>query len=308
MNKLLQQLCVNPTEQQLNIIKDMALAYGKDNLEKYKEGKTSQSHGLFPEDIIRVMLPNSSKGSHTEMWDFPKGYDIESGFATSIKSSQSNKLEMGHAVRIFGIDESFRIVWFRYLQVGDFKEFYECRVYVISREQIKILFGKLTLGPVTIFHEKILNFPKGQEEAGRAFAKAKKDELHQLGNLIKLNHKIDSDQRRLQCSISKSRLEEVVSPYAIYPLDRGLWRIWSPPRIRNKKNKTLNNDPKKKKLSLVPRVSSSSIQQPERIQILYNSESKLWEAFDKTNNRRIARCFKEQDCQPLIKGYLKQAS
>lgn len=174
-----------------------------------------QRHGFDWEiDIKRKVFGVSEEEEtafrlmYTSKWDIPRELNkIDNGVNISIKTSGSDTVCMGDAMRMFTQvpgDMNMCIVVF-YQQQGDKKVV--SRVIEWFLNDTKLLFNNVTLAEVEEFRDAILSFPKHRrlrdypEYRAKLTDMAKK--LNEKSGAMKFNRKLDSKtQRRLQCSIS----------------------------------------------------------------------------------------------------------
>lgn len=178
----------------------------------------NQKHGLTVEAIISKALRVPVASNPTSPFDIMPD-NLGPGEAGSIKSVKTKTpVCLADARRMFNwvsnvkkesscsVDPTLRIICVEYAQEGPVKHIFKVIELILKddEETHKLFWGDLTLADINEFHDSLglQNFPKGDHEAARKFAKAKKKELARRGGIIDLNPKIDSkSQRRLQCSL-----------------------------------------------------------------------------------------------------------
>lgn len=171
-----------------------------------------QRHGFQWEiDIKRNVFGISEeedKLSYTAKWDIPKELNrIDDGVNISIKTTGSDTVCMGDAIRIYEQnpgDINTCIVIF-YKQRGEQKVLTRIVEWVLN--DLKALFGNVTLQEVRELQQAVVSFPKNKRLSDVPEYKQKLTDMANILNAksgaIKFNRKIDSgSQRRLQCSIS----------------------------------------------------------------------------------------------------------
>lgn len=164
-------------------------------------------------------------------------FDVEKGIAddnlpVSIKSAKGGVIGLADACKHHAITEPYTILVGRYVQKGDWKEFYEVQKWTITTAIHKKLWGDISATEVRKFHESL---KEGSISDARKAAKQHRKNLKQQGKppIIALNPKINKDQRRLQCSITIKRLTEIAGEPESFTdeyLGAGLPRYKSPKR------------------------------------------------------------------------------
>ena len=174
-----------------------------------------QRHGFDWENEIKRKVFGISKEeeeeyklSYTAKWDSPKELNrVDEGVNISIKTSGSDTVCMGDAIRIFTQEPSdinTCIVIF-YKQRGNEKII--ARIVEWFLNDIPLLFGTVTLKELQELQQAIIQFPKNQRLEDHPEYKKKLTDMANVLNAksgaLKFNRKIDSKkQRRLQCSVS----------------------------------------------------------------------------------------------------------
>lgn len=175
---------------------------------------TNQNHGIIFENYIKsaFYIPRS------EGWDLEKECDLIDKLPTSIKTvkNTSSTIDLADARRFWNLNEPFRLLVGSYYQNNQYKDFYLLTEYIISVEEHKILLGNIAYNEIELFHEELKSFKIGEHLLARKFAQEKLNILKNRSK-ITLNPKIDSkSQRRLQCSITLNKLNQVVNNKTVY--------------------------------------------------------------------------------------------
>lgn len=178
------------------------------------EKGTNQLHGKNIEEQVKSVFPGASDVicPITAPFDIPAEFDKELNLSTSIKTTKGQTIELADARRFFQNEESFRLIVFNYNQEGDKKVFKTAYEYIIDEESLKKIKGNLSYELAKDFHENLTKYEVGNHVEARKFSKEHKKLLKETcESHIILNPKIDSkSQRRLQCSIKKSTLDEII--------------------------------------------------------------------------------------------------
>ena len=183
----------------------------------------NQQHGKRFEDIVKGSSffrgASDSARSSTASFDVEAKFDRTLGIPTSIKSGKGRGVALSDARRFWAINQEFRLLFGRYRQKGDEKEFYEIHEFILSPTALANLRGALTAPQIGAFHTglSLTNFPRGKHPEARAWARQEKSKLKQYVTCIALNPKIDSKgQRRLQCSVPVQSLIDVTNSGTTY--------------------------------------------------------------------------------------------
>lgn len=183
----------------------------------------NQAHGKTAEDIIKSQFAGASdhKRSQLSDWDIEGKFDRDCKLPTSIKTSVDNSaINFADARKIWGIIEPYRLLIWRYYRKNvTMIEYYAMEEYLISLNEHKKLLGDISLQEVEIYYDSIYydEFSEFETDKCREFAQSYKVE-HNFKNraLITLNPKIQSNQRRIQCSIRSHQLKNIVKHYTMY--------------------------------------------------------------------------------------------
>lgn len=175
---------------------------------------TNQLHGKTIEDRVKSVYPGAleHKSSITAHFDIEGAFDHEYSLPTSVKTSKSDIIELADSRRFFANKESFRLLVFKYKQVSENKVINDVYEYLIDNKTLEKIKGNLNYETVENFHNDLLSYKTGEHVIARKYAREHNKALKQRYNSgIILNPKIDSkNQRRLQCSVKLSTLNEIV--------------------------------------------------------------------------------------------------
>ncbi len=233
----------------------------------------SQAHGLaFEQHIVAEVerrlgpateVARSLPNDPTARFDLPAWRDPTGvGIPTSLKmakrprrkngSSGRVRVDLADARRIVALGElpCLRLLVGIYSQVGGEKVVDEVREYIIPGQLWNEAAGEVPEVMIRRFHNAL---KKGSKEEARAQAREWKAKVAQhFPGYIQWAAKVDSTQRRLQCSLYLDDLDSLmgtceeakVNVYLQDESSAGIWgspelklplRIPSPPRIRHKK-------------------------------------------------------------------------
>lgn len=164
----------------------------------------SQSHGfLFENQILKDIY--GSMNATTE--GYIKKYDLDAihnhidtvAYNLSIKSTGSNRVDMGSALRVYDSlsDEPFSLINVSYTQVGETKKVTNV-VQVDLTNGRELLFGNVKREDIEKLDTMVKQ--KSPEETDICLRKIYNKELNNKSKYIQFNAKVDKKQRRLQCS------------------------------------------------------------------------------------------------------------
>jgi hypothetical protein len=155
---------------------------------------------MFEEQIKSCLTIELPTQNYTDPFDIIKTKEFP--YPISIKTSKKDYIELGDARRNFLRKEPYCLILLRYQQVAMLKIPVTLYIFHILPPSLDLLRGSLTVAEVDSFHNKLLQFKKGDHKAARAFAKQTRSDLSLKPSLYHLNPKIDSkQQRRLQCGV-----------------------------------------------------------------------------------------------------------
>jgi len=158
-----------------------------------------QAHGVFFE---RKVIDQLLERSYTAEWDIPaEGNRSHPGVPVSIKFIQVGRaVYFGDALRQRAIDRPFDLVIGFYKPDAARNVAMVHGVYVISVDPDcwRALWGKVTRKDLEELRDAIHGIPL---EDAQKLAKERAGELRALSNGMKINPKVNADQRRIQCSM-----------------------------------------------------------------------------------------------------------
>lgn len=204
-----------------------------------------QNHGVVFEQWIRdTFFDGYRPESYTQKWDIPASANVNfGGIPVNPKATKyKTAVDMGDALRQFDIQEPFWLIIGYWQQNGETKRFVNVVARRIEPAQWHKLWGDLTRADLERLDEIIKTTPDFRE--ARRLAQQIKREPQFKSSLITLNPKIDShSQRRLQCSLSWSKVFKILAPDADPSIQKRpmLWdvavdiEVQSPPRTFAKK-------------------------------------------------------------------------
>lgn len=169
---------------------------------------------------------------YTSIHDVPS--EFNDGIPVSIKSSVGDTCDCGDAVRMFHNSqlEHYHFVRGRFQQIGDQKHLREVHLVDMSNT-MNILWGTLTLEDITALSELTKSYRPGNEDVRKA-VHTLKNELNKKSGFMQFRPKMDSQQHRLQCSISKWPVFIASHPQRIlYHTESGMFRGTQLTLIRN---------------------------------------------------------------------------
>ena len=175
-----------------------------------------QNHGVVFERWIRdTFFDGYTHDSYTQKWDIPASANKrQGGIAVNPKATKyKGAVDMGDALRQFDIDEPFWLIIGYWQQNGETKRFVNVVARRVEPQQWHKLWGDLERADLERLDKIIKHTPDYRE--ARRLAQQIKREPKFRSSLITLNPKIDSQsQRRLQCSLSWSKVFKNLAPDA----------------------------------------------------------------------------------------------
>lgn len=176
-----------------------------------------QQHGLVFEEWVRATFFNGYKPpGYTQKWDIPAAINREhGGLPVNPKAAKyRSPVDLGDALRQFDTDEPFILIIGYWVQEGDAKRMVNIVAPVITPATMRKLWGGITREDLVRLDALIKDRSLDYREA-RKQAQAMKKSRPFNTSLITLNPKIDSKgQRRLQCSLSFSKVFKYLAPGA----------------------------------------------------------------------------------------------
>ncbi len=201
-----------------------------------------QRHGLVFEEWIRdTFFDGYRPPGYTQKWDIPaEANRAHGGVPVNPKAiKHGTAVDLGDALRQFAINEPFMLVLGFWRQDGDEKHFTNILAPVITPEQWRALWGPVTLADLMRLDRLIKDTSVSIAETRRLAAKMKSAPPFTQA-VIQVNPKIDSRQRRLQCSIRFADVFKYLAP-DVDPTPQAQASLWgvpfpgpikSPPRVR----------------------------------------------------------------------------
>jgi hypothetical protein len=201
----------------------------------------NQNHGfLWESDIKSKVFGLVENAPYTAVHDVDRSRNtLNPNENVSIKTTGSDTLCMGDALRVFNYEDGFLHtgIVVQYKQCGEEKVLH--RVYEIDLTQRELLWGSVKKEDIEALDSLVRSVPHGERPIELALAiKEKKKELNTKSGIVRFNPKIDNKvQRRLQCTIPKFATHPTLIKYAnSEPLLRGVLiaaSFLSRPRVRN---------------------------------------------------------------------------
>lgn len=163
-----------------------------------------QSHGLMFEKWLRDTFFGGYKPlSHTQKWDIPAEANPDHGkIPVNPKAAKhGTPIGLGDALRQFAVNEPFMLIVGFWEQVTPAaKRWTNVQVVTVTPDVWRRLWGDVTLEDLQKLDTIIKDKSLGLEEA-RSEARQIKSQPPYSEAVIQVNPKIDSSQRRLQCSL-----------------------------------------------------------------------------------------------------------
>lgn len=167
---------------------------------------------------------------HIEEFDIPADH-TEDGIPVSVKSKKSNpwaggqpSVEMSDALRFFrnSTRGPMRLIAGLYRTEGEQARFYEIHELTLDPRIARWLWGDLEEADIVEFIENIRLWSEEDDAAGRnkrdrAQAKARRYKSRRLwkAGLVSLNQKINTTNKRLQCSINLFHLGRICREHSL---------------------------------------------------------------------------------------------
>lgn len=176
-----------------------------------------QSHGLIFEKWLRdTFFGGYEPKGYTQKWDIPASANLNHGrIPVNPKAAKhGTPVGLGDAMRQFEIAEPFLLIVGFWEQVTPKqKRWVNVQAPLVQPEQWRKLWGNITRADL----ERLIAVIKDKSvsiEETRAQAKLLKAQPPFDSAIIELNPKIDSSQRRLQCSLSFTAFFDQLAPKA----------------------------------------------------------------------------------------------
>jgi hypothetical protein len=173
-----------------------------------------QRHGLsFEQWVADTFFDGYRVEQTTQKWDIPAAANTRhGGVPVNPKATQYGEpVLLGDALRQFDIDEPFWLIVGFWRQKGGDKEFVQSVAARINPAQWRELWAPITRSDLEEMDRLVKDTAKSVEDVRRAVLRRKKQPPFSQA-VIQLNPKIDTRQRRLQCSISYVRLFQKLAP------------------------------------------------------------------------------------------------
>jgi len=176
-----------------------------------------QQHGLVFEKWVRdTFFDGYVPPGYTQKWDIPAAINrAHGGIPVNPKATKyRTPVDLGDALRQFDIAEPFILVIGYWQQEGNEKRFVNIIAPVVTPDLMRQLWGPVTRADLerldALIKDRSLDY---REARKRAQAMKRQPPFNQT--IITLNPKIDSKgQRRLQCSLSFSKVFQYLAPDA----------------------------------------------------------------------------------------------
>lgn len=186
--------------------------------------KQSQSHGLFWDDEIRVVVfDNPHCINDTTKYDISCGNNrFDKNENISIKTSGNDNIDCGDILRFYDLepDVKLTIILIKYNQIGEQKKISEIIEIDYNEKLRNILFGTIPKSELVEYVDFVKSIKKGTVD--NSIKKQYKDYKQRLQTtynmVINISPKVDSkNQRRVQCSIPKiNKLLEKYHEFVLY--------------------------------------------------------------------------------------------
>jgi hypothetical protein len=205
-----------------------------------------QAHGVAFEQWVRdTFFDGYQPESYTQQWDIPaEANTIHGGIPANPKATKFGMpIDMGDALRQFSVAEegqAFLLILGFWDQDGDHKKWVHALTPVVTPEQYRALWAPITRADLEKLDAVVKDKSLSLEEA-RAQAQAIKRKAPFSKAIMQVNPKLDTKQRRLQCSIRFGDFFHFLEPNA-EALRHDKPMIWgvampvafkSPPRRKN---------------------------------------------------------------------------
>jgi hypothetical protein len=185
----------------MDLIKSKYIILGLNaNTNTISKMPASQQNGHDFDNEIKNIY-NVHDVSYTSPHDIPE--EFNDGIPASVKSSVGDTCDCGDALRMFNNSklDKYQMIRGRFEQVGGQKHLREVHLIDLSKST-EILWGTITHDDVVALSELTKTYRPGNEDVRKA-VHSMKDELNKKSGLMQFRPKMDSQQRRLQCSIPK---------------------------------------------------------------------------------------------------------
>lgn len=176
-----------------------------------------QAHGLGFEKWLRdTFVRGYQPAGYTQQWDIPAAANPDHGrIPVNPKAAKfGTPIDLGDAVRQFGIDEPFLLIvgFWEQLTPAE-KRWVNVQAVRVEPADWKKLWGQMTRADLDRL-VAVIKDPALTLEQARARAQALKASAPFTTAVIQFNPKLDRSQRRLQCSLSFKAFFDHLAPTA----------------------------------------------------------------------------------------------
>lgn len=170
----------------------------------------NQLHGKVFENLVQA-ASGCPVQNFNALFDLPAMYD-DYGMQVQVKTvnEDRNTIDLADASRFWRNDAPIHLIVGTYTQVGLSKVFYAISEYILGKNDLAVLKGKLPSWEVERMHSEVRSYKRGEHEMARSYAQATKDLLVATYGKTPaiLRPKIDNQsQRRIQCSVKLADLD-----------------------------------------------------------------------------------------------------
>ena len=191
-----------------------------------------QQHGNYYEDLKTRQITGLDKKTYDSLKSngYTSGMDIMKGLLSlcdwSIKTTGGNVVDCGDILRRRQ-EEKYNLVVAVWEQVGMTKVFHTEYTFYISPGDTDKLWGKMNYNQLVEYVDYIKSIPYGQEAETKTDRTVLKNCIEDKNALFTINPKVNSQQRRVQCSLKIKQLIKAGIPHKVTPIRE---TVFSPPR------------------------------------------------------------------------------
>ena len=191
-----------------------------------------QQHGNYYEDLKTRQITGLDKKTYDSLKSngYTSGMDIMQGLLSlcdwSIKTTGGNVVDCGDILRRRQ-EEKYNLVVAVWEQVGMTKVFHTEYTFYISPGDTDKLWGKMNYNQLVEYVDYIKSIPYGQEAETKTDRTVLKNCIEDKNALFTINPKVNSQQRRVQCSLKIKQLIKAGIPHKVTPIRE---TVFSPPR------------------------------------------------------------------------------
>ena len=191
-----------------------------------------QAHGNYYEDLKTRQITGLDKKTYDSLKSngYTSGMDIMKGLLSlcdwSIKTTGTNSINCGDILRRREEDK-YNLVVAVWEQVGMTKVFHTEYTFYISPGDTDKLWGKMNYNQLVEYVDYIKSIPYGQEAETKTDRTVLKNCIEDKNALFTINPKVNSQQRRVQCSLKIKQLIKAGIPHKVKPIRE---TVFSPPR------------------------------------------------------------------------------